>query len=130
MAERLGALLRRARQARGLTLRELSQRTGLSVSAISQIETGLRVDPGFSILARLAQPLGLSLDVLAQDCGFVESPFDDALQALSSREKLFIIQDLDAGKRALVFFSGLLAPSADAPKVKQKKVRRRRKKNS
>jgi transcriptional regulator with XRE-family HTH domain len=38
----IGALGRRLRQARGLTLRELDKRTGISQGYLSQLETGVR----------------------------------------------------------------------------------------
>ena len=52
------------RSYRGLTLRELSQATGLAPSYISEIERGVK--PGsVSALARLAATLDTTIDVLA-----------------------------------------------------------------
>jgi transcriptional regulator with XRE-family HTH domain len=59
----MGEQLRQARQQRGLTLRELAQRLGVSPSMISQIETG-RASPSVSTLYALATELGVSLDDL------------------------------------------------------------------
>jgi transcriptional regulator with XRE-family HTH domain len=59
----MGERLRAARQARGLTLRELAQRLGVSPSMISQIETG-RASPSVSTLYSLADELNVSLDEL------------------------------------------------------------------
>jgi DNA-binding XRE family transcriptional regulator/mannose-6-phosphate isomerase-like protein (cupin superfamily) len=59
----LGARLRAARAARGLALRELSRRIGVSASMVSQIERG-SVMPSVATLYKLVSELGLSLDEL------------------------------------------------------------------
>lgn len=60
---RMGERLRMARQARGLSLRELAQRLGVSASLISQVETG-RANPSVSTLYAIAAELDVSLDEL------------------------------------------------------------------
>ena len=59
----MGDRLRRARQARGLSLRGLADVLGVSPSLISQVETG-RAKPSVNTLYALANELGISLDVL------------------------------------------------------------------
>jgi transcriptional regulator with XRE-family HTH domain len=59
----MGDRLRRARQARGLSLRGLAEVLGISPSLISQVETG-RAKPSVNTLYALANELGISLDVL------------------------------------------------------------------
>ena len=59
----MGDRLRRARQARGLSLRRLAALVGVSPSLISQVETG-RAKPSVNTLYALANELGISLDVL------------------------------------------------------------------
>jgi transcriptional regulator with XRE-family HTH domain len=59
----MGDRLRRARQARGLSLRGLAELLGVSPSLISQVETG-RAKPSVNTLYALANELGISLDVL------------------------------------------------------------------
>jgi transcriptional regulator with XRE-family HTH domain len=59
----MGDRLRQARQARGLSLRRLAERVGVSPSLISQVETG-RARPSVNTLYALANELGVSLDVL------------------------------------------------------------------
>ena len=56
-----------ARKAKGLTLRQLEQATGISNAALSQIETGWIVDPSFRKIVKIAQVLGLSLTRLAKE---------------------------------------------------------------
>jgi DNA-binding XRE family transcriptional regulator/mannose-6-phosphate isomerase-like protein (cupin superfamily) len=59
----LGPRLRRVREERGLSARELARRVSCSVSLISQIERGLSA-PSVGILYALATELGASLDYL------------------------------------------------------------------
>ena len=59
----IGERLRAERQARGLSLRDLAERLGVSSSLISQIETG-RARPSVSTLYAIAAELGVSLDDL------------------------------------------------------------------
>jgi transcriptional regulator with XRE-family HTH domain len=59
----MGDRLREARVARGLSLRALAERLGVSPSLISQVETG-RARPSVSTLYAIATSLGISLDEL------------------------------------------------------------------
>jgi len=59
----MGDRLRRARTARGLSLRAVAKRLGVSPSLISQVETG-RAMPSVNTLYALANELGVSLDEL------------------------------------------------------------------
>jgi transcriptional regulator with XRE-family HTH domain len=59
----LGQRLREGRERRGLSLRELARRIGVSASLISQIERGL-VTPSVGTLWSLATELGLAIDGL------------------------------------------------------------------
>lgn len=60
LLQRLGVTVRETRKSRGLTLKQLSRRTGLSVSLLSQIE---RAETAASIasLYRLARALGIRM---------------------------------------------------------------------
>jgi transcriptional regulator with XRE-family HTH domain len=71
----MGERLRAARRARGLSLRELSGRLGVSASLISQVETG-RANPSVSTLYAIATELDVSLDELL---------FEDRRTAAASR---------------------------------------------
>lgn len=55
---KLGDAIRRAREAKGWSLRELAKMTGLSHSFINQIELGDK-QPGLSTAAKLAEALEL-----------------------------------------------------------------------
>ena len=64
----LGRRLRRHREQRGLSLRELARRLGLSPSAISQFETG-KSRLSVSSLYAIVSELGISLDELFSGIG-------------------------------------------------------------
>jgi transcriptional regulator with XRE-family HTH domain len=57
---KIGSVLRRLRQQRGWTLRELSRRSGLSVAFISEVERDL-VSPSVASLSRLTGALGVRI---------------------------------------------------------------------
>ena len=61
IAQRLKALREKA----GLSQQSLAVSAGLSVSLVSQIERGSRVDPRMSTITALAEALKISLDELA-----------------------------------------------------------------
>lgn len=53
--------IRELRKKQGLTLIDLAQRSGISKSEISEIETGKR-DPRFSTIVNLAEALNVSIN--------------------------------------------------------------------
>jgi transcriptional regulator with XRE-family HTH domain len=61
----IGARVRREREKRGWTLRELARRAAVSPGAISKLEGGARLSPSMEVGKRLARALGVTLDYLA-----------------------------------------------------------------
>ncbi|UJR82828.1 helix-turn-helix domain-containing protein [Sandaracinus amylolyticus] len=59
----LGAALRRAREAKGLTVSELARRSGIAKATLSELEAG-RANPTLETLWALAVPLEVSLGEL------------------------------------------------------------------
>lgn len=59
----VGATLRAARQARGMSLQELAAQSGVSVGMISQVERG-RANPSMRLLAALRRALNISMQEL------------------------------------------------------------------
>jgi len=57
-AASIGHNIRRFRTAEGLTLRELSERSGVSIATISKIETG-KISGGFATIYKIARGLGV-----------------------------------------------------------------------
>ena len=64
MATKLGAFIQQARRGYGMSQTILAQRVGISKTAMNQIERGETYDPRFSVIQRIAQVLGFSLDDL------------------------------------------------------------------
>ena len=77
----MGDRLRRARTARGISLRSMARRVGVSPSLISQVETG-RAKPSVNTLYALANELGISLDELL----FMDAPPVPPMPAEDSAE--------------------------------------------
>lgn len=61
----LGERVRTHRKERGLSLRDIAQRTGLSVSLISQIEKG-KTAPSLSTLCKIGEALGVKISKLVE----------------------------------------------------------------
>ncbi len=61
------AAVRRAREAKGLSLTEVSLRSGLPLPALSRLESGKNPRPTFETLARYASGVGLEVDVVIRE---------------------------------------------------------------
>jgi len=84
---KFGQYLRRLRKKKNLSLRQLSDLTGISDSYLSLIEKGKRGVPRPEYLRRLAEALGVSYDDMLAKAGYREPerreiPLEDALQEL------------------------------------------------
>lgn len=77
MSDALGARLREAREARGMSLRALAGAIGVSPSLLSQVETG-RTKPSVSTLYALVSELDISTDLLL---GRDDAPLEPAIPA-------------------------------------------------
>ena len=106
-ADVLGDRLRAARDAYGISLRELARRIGVSASLISQIETG-KVHPSVSTLYSLASELGASVDeLLFEDAPIASKPPSDSWDFLTDHPHMEPVQrgadrqviELDSGVR-------------------------------
>lgn len=60
----LSTRLRRLRTGRGLLLRELAQRVGLTANYVNQLELGTKVNPSLDTLQRIARVYGLTVPEL------------------------------------------------------------------
>jgi transcriptional regulator with XRE-family HTH domain len=63
---KLGATIRRLRLAKGLTLRELADRSGVSVGMLSQLERD-RANPSLRVLSQVRDGLGASISALFEE---------------------------------------------------------------
>ncbi|MBO0952838.1 helix-turn-helix domain-containing protein [Fibrella forsythiae] len=60
--QQVGGLIREARKAKGLTLKELGDKVGLLEPTLSKYETG-KINPSLDMLERIAQELGFKLEI-------------------------------------------------------------------
>ena len=69
--------LRKLRIAKGLTMKELGEKVGVTESMIGMIETGKR-QPGYETLLKLGEELGCSIDYLMRGKnGLIVSVYDE-----------------------------------------------------
>jgi len=95
----LGAFIRDQRRNARLSLRSLSERTGISNPYLSQIERGLR-KPSADILQRVARALSVSAETLYVQAGMLEPrEHDEDLEAaihhdatLNDRQKQALLE--------------------------------------
>lgn len=58
--------IKKAREAKGITLRQLSELTGIDNANLSNIERG-KIDPRFSTLTKICDSLGLKIEITPKD---------------------------------------------------------------
>src|SRR4051812_31309210 len=92
----VGRRLREAREAAGLSQRELAF-SGCSAAYISRIEAGARI-PSLQLLRELGRRLGVSADFLAT--GTDADPLERVEQALVEAEVALRLDDLDHARAA------------------------------
>ena len=61
--------LKQAREDRGLSLSEVSRRSGIDLASLSRLESGKNPNPTFETLSRYAHVLGLRLELSLADSG-------------------------------------------------------------
>jgi len=62
--KRLSHVLKKLRNAQGLTQEQVAEKAGVSKNYITMLETGTRKSPSLPVLKRLAKALGVSLTEL------------------------------------------------------------------
>jgi transcriptional regulator with XRE-family HTH domain len=77
----IGQRLKKVREQKGLSLRQLSELSGVERGLISKLERGQRPQVSVHVAMRLARALGITLDYLAGMYEEEESPFEPAAVA-------------------------------------------------
>jgi transcriptional regulator with XRE-family HTH domain len=115
----LGSLLRRVREARGLSQRQLAKRAGISNATISLIESNA-VNPSVGALKRVldAVPIGLA-EFFALDTGPARQVFYKAEELMEIGRGAVSYRQVgtDLRGRALQMLAERYAPGADSGKV-------------
>src|SRR6266849_6907498 len=95
MVRAVGASIRAARKRRRLTLQELGERTGISVSMLSMLERGV-ASPSIGTLVSVSSALGLHMAQLFQD------PSAQASSPVRRRADQVVVQAAEGVSRRLV----------------------------
>jgi transcriptional regulator with XRE-family HTH domain len=100
MVRAVGASVRTARKRRGLTLQELADRTGVSMSMLSMLERGV-ASPSIGTLVSVSSALGLHMSQLFQDASALPTspvrrlPDQVVVQAAEGVSRRLVHTDLD-----------------------------------
>lgn len=92
-------MLRMARKSKGLTMKELGEKVGVSESAISQYETGKR-EADFETILKIGEVLDCSIDYLLRGADDKKSPpsIEDGLDA-QDKQLIGLMKKLSADQK-------------------------------
>ncbi|SDI30230.1 helix-turn-helix domain-containing protein [Alteribacillus bidgolensis] len=82
----IGKYIRKAREEKGISARELSRRSGISQGYISQIETGKHSTPKKSTVIKLADALKISRVEPLRIAGFLDEGVVNAIEVLKIKD--------------------------------------------
>jgi HTH-type transcriptional regulator, competence development regulator len=91
----VGIHLKKLREARGWTLRDVQEKTGISSGHLSLIENGQVKNPSPSVLNRLAGAFEIAPDSLLVLAGYLESKGPKARKSALEGVALSALKDLD-----------------------------------
>jgi len=101
MSTDIGRMIREARQARGISLRQLASCVGIHFSHLSKIENG-KDQIGRSSLARIAEALGVDPDLMLGEAGHQARPFR-VLGQIAAGQPIETIEDVETFDLTKVF---------------------------
>jgi transcriptional regulator with XRE-family HTH domain len=99
----VGHVLRRAREHRGLALREVERQIGRSSAYLSQVERGLIRQPDPVVLSELAELYKLDFMTLAKWAGWAEQPENSTEGRSSANLLIRRVLELNETQRAELF---------------------------
>lgn len=103
----LGDLIKKLREERGMTITEVSKKSGISIAQISRIENGKRDKPKPETLYSIAKALDYSHNVLMTIAGYIDLERDDAVSQVNKYENAITFKrDLRAIVRTVVDNNG------------------------
>lgn len=105
--KRLGTILRRLRQERGLSTYQLAEVTGLHRSRITYLESGVPSEIGLEKFARLVAALGVSSEQVLREAGFLPAKSTDlaARKAVLAEHFALSPRDVEEALNFLEFLS-------------------------
>ena len=101
MSPQIGSRIREARQARGVSLRQLASRVGIHFSHLSKIENG-KDTVGRDSLIRIAEELGADPDLMLGEAGHQSMPFR-VLGNIAAGVPIDAIEDIESFDLSKVF---------------------------
>ena len=101
MSPHVGTMIREARQARGITLRQLASQVGIHFTHLSKIENG-KDQIGRKPLTRIAEELGVDPDLLLGEAGHQQVPFR-VLGSIAAGLPIDAIEDIETFDLTKVF---------------------------
>jgi SOS regulatory protein LexA len=104
MTLQIGRILKEARQARGISLRQLAAKVGIHFSHLSKIENG-KDQIGRQPLIRIAEELGIDPDLLLGEAGHQPLPFR-ILGHVAAGAPIEAIEDVETFDLTKVFNPG------------------------
>ena len=112
--QQLGGFIRAQRRSQHLSLRRLSEASGISNPYLSQIERGLR-RPSAEVLQQIARALGVPIEHLYIRAGILEPRRDDGLVDRILREDGLSDEQRASLVRLYLQFRGEAADPGEAP---------------
>ena len=125
MTRKVGEVIRELRSEAGLSLRDLSKKTGLAAGYLSLIETGARKDPGFKTVLSIVQKLGISMQDVADR---LDGPTEGPRTASTEGVVLKALLEVEKAQAAILAVSGRLDRVRTALETPAKGTARARKK--
>lgn len=110
-----GKSLKKLRESKGYSLRQLSIKSGVSYGQIAKIENGTRGTPKPKTIEKLAKGLGVSYDYLMELAGYVENDNPDNADKPDKPERP--IELTEFLKNANVLFHGQPLTEQDKQRV-------------
>ena len=105
------AEVRRAREAKGLSLTEISRRSGLPLPALSRLESGKNPRPTFETLARYAAGVGLEIEIVIRDRA------EDQRPPVANGDEILTVRAADLDQLLAMIRGRIDALRASSPKL-------------
>jgi transcriptional regulator with XRE-family HTH domain len=95
----LGEVIKNAREAVRVSQRDLARLADMPTGQISKIETGISPNPSFLTVARIAESLKISLDVIAAQCASGNVATIQSTLEASERKRLIVLREIETAVR-------------------------------
>lgn len=119
----LGEVLKAARLRSGLSQSAVARHAGMDASQISKLEADERGDARFSTIAALSDVLGISMDVVAAECGLRTKMTRASLEGRGP-ESAHLAEVLSAADRTLDRAHAQLKKAQAIAKAQERRGRR------